>query len=1233
MARIRITSARASLSVVSTVAMVVAAAAATSSAGAAAPHKLGSAKQARGVAHTKIDLNGRSVDGPRAGIKLPRGVPSAGKYAFLLRLDTAPTLKTFRAMRASSSTKAAASSAAEAQLSRVKAAQSRVISALPADTRVLYRMQTVLAAVAVSTNVRNYAALSRINGVTHVYPIAPKTISNSYAVPLQQAPEAWTAHGDLGARSSIAIIDTGIDYTHANFGGPGTVAAYQAAHAHEADPADPSEFPSDKIIGGTDLVGDNYDATSTDAAKTVPHPDPNPLDCNGHGSHVAGSAAGLGENADGSTYTGPYNDTDTPFDTMRIGPGIAPMAKLYAFRVFGCEGSTDVVSEALDLAADPNGDGDPSDHVDVVNMSLGSDFGAPDDGDSVASDAASQLGITVAVASGNANDVYDVGGSPGNAPRVIGVAASTDAQTITDLLDVSAPANIAAGYNAERSLAYDWANQPDLAGDLYQMTEPSNLDGCDPYNADDAAGAAGKIVFLEWTDDDATRRCGSVARGDQAVAAGAIGFVFADDENNFAAGITGSDTIPGVLITKDAGDAIRPELVAGSTVTISGTEMNAGKLLDTSRDDGVTSFSSRGIRSAGDTKPDVAAVGDTVFSTASGTGNEGTSESGTSMATPMVAGTAALVKDAHPDWTPEQVKADIMNTAVDLFDGPNHTGDRYAPNRVGAGRIDVAAALNNDVLAYVTDDPGVVTAAFGSMAITAPTTLTKTIKLQNTGLVSHTYAATYVPITEIPGADYTVTVNNGSADAIVLGPRSSAMVTVTLSIDPSALTKTIDPTVDRDQGGLPRQYVADASGLVRFTTENGSELRVPVYSAPRPASTMSQASTVTLPAGRTQDALLKLSGHAVNQGTGDEHIQSLMAGFELALKSGKAPACSAKVTSGCVSIPEERAADLKDVGVTSTAPQVALNGGNPSADGIVYFAVSTRGPWRTASDDQEFDILMDVDGDGVPDAVTFNTRLSGTDVLVDETIDLQTGDVLDIEALNDTLGDTDTAMFDSDTLVMPVAISALGLGASSRISYGIASFSPYQSDPIDAYGFDAEGNLDGSLTTDVLHPGVAVFGTPAAMPSVLFPDSPASVVKIERNRGAYATDHGLGALIVHFHNTVGNKAQVVALKSKSKVSLKFGRSTVKRGTAVNVTMAVANDAGTPASGRVQLIRTSGAGAPAVSTRARLKAGKVTVSYRPSARLKPGTYRFRADYAGDANYTAGSSSLVRVKITK
>ena len=102
--------------------------------------------------------------------------------------------------------------------------------------------------------------------------------------------------------STVAIIDTGVDYTHADFGGPGTVPR-TTRPSPTRQPRDVSRHH--KVAGGYDFAGDSYDADpQSDGLPAVPHPDSNPLDCDGHGSHVAGTAAGYGEAADGSTYTG-----------------------------------------------------------------------------------------------------------------------------------------------------------------------------------------------------------------------------------------------------------------------------------------------------------------------------------------------------------------------------------------------------------------------------------------------------------------------------------------------------------------------------------------------------------------------------------------------------------------------------------------------------------------------------------------------------------------------------------------------------------------------------------------------------------------------------------------------------------------------------------------------------------------------------------------------------------------
>lgn len=1076
--------------------------------------------------------------------------------AFLLELDSASTAGTFNRRRDEGL--AAARTAARSQKQVISRAQNEVIDELPADADVLYRTHSLLAGLGVDAQAEDRQQLERIPGVTAVYPIAPKKPSNAYAVPFQSAPAAWQSTGYLGQGVTIAVIDSGVDYIHSNFGGPGTESAFNIAQANEDQPANPAWFPNSKVIGGVDLVGDDYNPDrDADNYQPDPKPDPNPLDCGGHGSHVAGSAAGYGVNPDGSTYTGAY-DNSTDFANMKIGPGMAPKAGIYAVKVFGCDGSTNVVTEAIDRAVDPNNDGDPSDHVDVINLSLGSDFGSSQDGDSIAVNRAVEMGVSVVASAGNAGDVTDISGSPGDASRVISVASTVDAQSKVDGAEVTIDGNQSL-FTITRSVRYDWKNDPDLSGTVV-AAPPANETACSPYPAH---AFDGKVVLVKW--HDASPECGSIARGDNLAAAGATGFIFGSDAESFSAGINGDDEIPGVLMAKSGADAIRAALDNSLAVTVDGTELNAVTETIAADNDKASVFTSRGIHATGNVKPDVAAVGNTVFSTAVGTGNDGASNSGTSMASPMVAGLAALVKQNHPGWSPLQIKADIMNTAThDLFVGgsANPSSPRFGPARVGSGRIDAEQAVKNNVLAYDPEN-GAVSVSFGPVAAAGPVELSRDVTVENQNSLPVTYDISYESVNDVPGAEFSV-----SPSQVTLGPGRTTKVTVTLKIDdPSELTKAVDPTAGRfGVSGHPRETLAEAYGrLLLEPTSPGVTLRLPVYASPRPASTMTQPDSLeirrdaTAPDAPIQTATFELSGdglggddgeNGIGNGDPDDDIFSIAAGFELQATSGESPECSEDVEAGCWRLPEEQDADVKMVGFTSNAPLV----GNP-AQQMGYFAFAVRSPWAIPASKLYLQVDFDVNGDGKPDLFLYNDRQSDDeDLFVSELLDPSkpAGQrVIDQQPINDRLGDIDTALYDSDVMVLPVSLDALGeygiSAANPRVTYGIETYSAFSDQPIDLIGVDAEsGDLSEPLSTNLFEPGILVTDEYGDGP--LVSDQPGSELTVTKNIASWEADEGKGLMMVHFHNQVGGKAQVVALHgaaSKTGVSVSKGSLTAR----------------------------------------------------------------------------------------
>jgi len=869
---------------------------------------------------------------------LHRVDPAATKLHASLRHARGPVRVAVRLVAAPAGSVADQGDAAQ---TNQKATVRRQQDALIAAARRLDRSARVLGRTAVATNVVGLRIdasalddLARDPTVVAIKPIKDYELALSETVPYIGATAVQTA-GYTGRGVRVAVLDTGIDYTHAALGGPGTLAAYQAAYG--TDPSDPRNttldglFPTAKVIGGYDFVGESWPG-----GDGVEDPDPDPIDFDGHGTHVA--------------------------DIIGGSHGVAPDVKLYAVKVCSavdsaCSGLA--LLQGMDFALDPNGDGRTKDRVDIINMSLGSDYGSAYEDDlSLAVDIASRLGVLTVAAAGNGGDKPYVAGTPANARTALSVAQTNVPSAVAFPLVVTAPASIAGTY--PNTATVDWAPVGSgFSGDVVFVGRgcpAGSVDGqpgADPYLAD----PAGKVALID------RGACNVSLKVDRAAKAGAIavliGLVAPGDPISFSYG--GGDTfVPTLVIEQSLSSAIKARLSADETVQV------AVGTVSTPLVGSVVGSSARGPSSpTNGIKPEIGAPGASVSAVA-GSGTGTAAFGGTSGATPMVAGAAALLRQAFPKRSAGELKALLMNTAeTDITNNAATMPGYLAPiSRIGGGEVRVDRALAAPIAAW-DRATGAGAVSFGFVdAFRSTTVLTRTVRVRNYTNRTRTFAlrATFRYADDAASG----AVRLSLPKRITVPGNGVAQFTVRLTIDGRKLSAW---TLDSGPNALAARLLdaLEYDGYIWLdeigtAADDADPVHLAWHVLPRLSSDVeARPATVTIageafgfPAGTTT---------LHNRGVGAAAIDV----YSLVATSPNLPPGR---RGGNVAV-----IDLKSIGVQTYPVPPGFCSAQPS---FVYaIAVNTWERSIMGAFPAEFDVFVDTSGDGEPDYVVFNAPLNG----------------------------------------------------------------------------------------------------------------------------------------------------------------------------------------------------------------------------------------------------------------
>src|SRR5213592_4245348 len=516
-------------------------------------------------------------------------------------------------------------------------------------------------------------------------------LSESYKI--INAMDAWTSAGGrsaAGAGIKIGDIDTGIDETHPFFnpngfsyptdGGPWPKCDAADSNSHHQD--QDCKYVSPKVI----IAKVFYNKAQQQGLDAQAIQD--------HGTHTAGIAAGI------TGKTAVVNGVS--IDDMS---GIAPGAWLGNYNVFPggvLDARSEDILNAVDAAVE--------DGMDVLNLSLGGSFHGNNDLLAAGLDNAVDAGVVVAVAAGNSGPGASTLESPGRARKVITVGASTNQHFVGQPFTYPAVTGTTIG-----AAVGEFPALPTASYDLFD-THSTACTSVDP-------GASGKLAIVD------RGSCTFSTKVRNAIAADAVGVLVinnvAGDPTAMAKDGLGGDDLPAVMIGKNEGAALR---ASGETTA---SAVAVFQEFITPNADILAGFSGQGPTTVDvAVKPDLTSVGVNVLSsitcvgkpeTCPGDGTGWAFFSGTSMSTPHIAGSAAVLLELHPTWSPAQVKSALVNR-VDLVIKDSLTGlHDIGPTAQGAGRENLSVAADGTTWL----DP--VSASFGRVTVGHPTSVTITL--------------------------------------------------------------------------------------------------------------------------------------------------------------------------------------------------------------------------------------------------------------------------------------------------------------------------------------------------------------------------------------------------------------------------------------------------------------------------------------------------------------------------